>query len=143
MRERDSRCGAFPTTARRRTRSWPTGPIPCLAATWRSRHSAMPLSDFPMRTSIAVSDIERAAKFYEEKLRLPLVRTGPSADIIEGGRVYRSGGEAALNVFQSATAGKSEATMATWYVGDLDAIVDELASAGVRFVRYDQLEHDA
>jgi catechol 2,3-dioxygenase-like lactoylglutathione lyase family enzyme len=103
----------------------------------------MPLSDFSMRASIAVSDIERAVDFYEGKLGLPLLHSGPSADITEGGRVYRSGGEAALNVFQSATAGKSEATMATWYVDDLDVIVDELTMAGVRFARYDQLEHDA
>jgi catechol 2,3-dioxygenase-like lactoylglutathione lyase family enzyme len=103
----------------------------------------MPLSDFSIRASIAVSDIERAVEFYEGKLGLPLVQSGPSADITEGGRVYRSGGEAALNVFQSATAGKSEATMATWYVDDLDTIVDALTKAGVRFARYDQLEHDA
>ncbi|MGO4593803.1 VOC family protein [Leifsonia sp. 2TAF2] len=103
----------------------------------------MPLRDFPVRASIAVSDIGKAVEFYEGKLGLPLVQSGPSAKIADGSRVYRSGGEVALNVFQSATAGKSEATMATWYVDDLDAIVDELTAAGVRFARYDGLEHDA
>ncbi|MGO4594895.1 VOC family protein [Leifsonia sp. 2TAF2] len=103
----------------------------------------MPLSDFPVRTSIAVSDIGKAVEFYEGKLGLPLVHSGPSANIADGSRVYRSGSEVALNVFQSATAGKSEATMATWYVDDLDAIVDELTAAGVRFARYYRLEHDA
>ena len=102
----------------------------------------MPLSDFPVRASIAVSDIGEAVEFYEGKLGLPVVQSGPSANIADGSRVYRSGGGAALNVFQSATAGRSEATMATWYVDDLDAIVDELTAASVRFVRYDQLEHD-
>jgi catechol 2,3-dioxygenase-like lactoylglutathione lyase family enzyme len=103
----------------------------------------MPLSDFPVRTSIAVSDIGKAVEFYEGKLGLPLVQSGPSANITDGSRVYRSGGEVALNVFQSATAGKSEATMATWYVDDLDAIVDELTAAGVRFARYEGLDHDS
>jgi catechol 2,3-dioxygenase-like lactoylglutathione lyase family enzyme len=103
----------------------------------------MPLDDFPVRVSVAVSDIGRAVEFYERKLGLPLAHAGPSASITDGSRVYRSGGVLALNVFKSATAGKSEATMATWYVDELDVVVDELTSAGVRFVRYDQLEHDS
>ena len=103
----------------------------------------MPLSDFPVRSSIAVSDIQRAADFYEGRLGLPLVRSGPSAGIVEGSRFYASGGGWALNVFQSDTAGRSEATMATWYVDDLDLVVAELAAAGVELLRYDGLEHDA
>jgi predicted enzyme related to lactoylglutathione lyase len=46
-------------------------------------------------------------------------------------------------VYQSATAGKTPATLATWYVDDIDRIVGELAGAGVEMVRYDQLDHDA
>ena len=49
----------------------------------------------------------------------------------------------ALDVYQSDTAGKSSATLATWYVDDIDAMVDELSAAGVEFARYDQFEHDA
>ncbi len=103
----------------------------------------MPLGAYQVRASIAVSDIDRAVAFYEGKLGLPALRSGPSAHIAGGSRVYGSGGGPALNVYQSGTAGKSPATLATWYVDDLDQIVDELASAGVEFVRYDQLEHDA
>jgi catechol 2,3-dioxygenase-like lactoylglutathione lyase family enzyme len=40
-------------------------------------------------------------------------------------------------------AGKSSATLATWYVDDIDEIVDELTAAGVGFARYDEFEHDA
>jgi catechol 2,3-dioxygenase-like lactoylglutathione lyase family enzyme len=101
------------------------------------------LSAHPVRTSIAVSDIRRAVEFYEGKLGLPVLRSGPSARIAEGSRVYGSGGGPALNVYQSVTAGKTAATLATWYVDDIDQIVDELASSGVEFVRYDQFEHDA
>ncbi|MEV4343746.1 VOC family protein [Actinoplanes sp. NPDC049596] len=103
----------------------------------------MPLSRFPLRASIAVSDITVAAEFYEGKLGLPALRSGWSASIADGGRVYGSAGEPALNVYQSATAGQSRATLATWYVDDLDQVVDELTAAGVDFVRYDGLEHDA
>jgi len=103
----------------------------------------MPLSSYHLRASIAVSDIRTAVAFYEGKLGLPILHSGPSAKIVDGSRVYGSGGGPALNVFQSVTAGKTSATMATWYVDDIDQIVDELISAGVEFVRYDQLEHDA
>jgi catechol 2,3-dioxygenase-like lactoylglutathione lyase family enzyme len=60
-----------------------------------------------------------------------------------GSRVYGSGGGPALNVYQSVTAGKSPATMATWYVDDIDQVVDELTTAGVEFARYDEFDHDA
>ena len=39
--------------------------------------------------------------------------------------------------------GVRTATLATWYVDDLDHVVDELATAGVEIVRYEGLEHDA
>ena len=103
----------------------------------------MPLSEHPVRTSIAVSDIRTAIGFYEGKLGLQALESGPSAAIADGSRVYGSGGGPALNVYQSATAGKTPATLATWYVDDLDRIVDELVSAGVEFVRYDEFDHDA
>jgi predicted enzyme related to lactoylglutathione lyase len=103
----------------------------------------MSLSRYPLRASIAVSDIRNAVAFYEGRLGLPLLRSGPSAGIDDGSRVYGSGGGPALNVYQSVTAGKTQATLATWYVDDIDQIVDELVSSGVEFVRYDQLDHDA
>jgi catechol 2,3-dioxygenase-like lactoylglutathione lyase family enzyme len=103
----------------------------------------MALSAFPLRASIAVSDIHRAVEFYEGKLGLPVLRSGPSAHVADGSRVYGSGGGPALNVYQSHTAGKSPATLATWYVDDLDQVVDELTAAGVEFARYDEFEHDA
>jgi catechol 2,3-dioxygenase-like lactoylglutathione lyase family enzyme len=103
----------------------------------------MPLSEFPLRPSIAVSDIGRAVEFYEDKLRLQAVESGPSAAIPDASRVYASGGSPALNVYQSHTAGMSSATLATWYVDDLDRVVDELAAAGVECLRYDEFEHDS
>ena len=102
----------------------------------------MPLGEFELRASIAVSDIQRAAAFYEGKLGLRALRSGPSAKIADGSRVYGSGGRPALSVYQSVTAGKSPATMAVWYVDDIDQIVDELSAVGVEFVRYDEFDHD-
>jgi catechol 2,3-dioxygenase-like lactoylglutathione lyase family enzyme len=103
----------------------------------------MPLSDFHLRASIAVSDISRAIDFYEGKLGLQALESGPSAHIPDGSRVYGSGGGPALNVYESVTAGQSPATLATWYVDDIDQVVDELTAAGVELARYDEFEHDA
>jgi catechol 2,3-dioxygenase-like lactoylglutathione lyase family enzyme len=109
----------------------------------RVREWFMPLSTYHLRTSIAVSDIDQAVAFYEGKLGLEVLQSGPSANIADGSRVYGSGGGPALNVYQSVTAGKTPATLATWYVDDIDQIVDELASSGVELIRYDQFDHDA
>jgi catechol 2,3-dioxygenase-like lactoylglutathione lyase family enzyme len=103
----------------------------------------MPLSNYHLNASIAVSDIQQAVAFYEGKLGLPALKAGPSAHIPDGSCIYGSGGGPALNVYQSVTAGKSPATLATWYVDDIDAMVDELSAAGVEFARYDDYEHDA
>jgi catechol 2,3-dioxygenase-like lactoylglutathione lyase family enzyme len=103
----------------------------------------MPLSDFQVRASIAVSDIQRAVGFYEGKLGLQALHSGPSAHIPDGSRVYESGGGPALNVYQSVAAGKSSATLATWYVEDIERIADELSAVGVELARYDAVEHDA
>ncbi|WP_202805209.1 VOC family protein [Micromonospora lupini] len=89
-----------------------------------------------------MSDIARAVAFYEGRLGLVPLRSAPSATIADGSRIYASGGGPALNVYQSVTAGKTPATLATWYVDDIDEIVDELSSAGVEFARYDQIDHD-
>jgi catechol 2,3-dioxygenase-like lactoylglutathione lyase family enzyme len=103
----------------------------------------MPLSNYHLNASIAVSDIQKAVAFYEGKLGLQALESGPSAHIPDGSRIYGSGGGPALMVYQSVTAGKSPATLATWYVDDIDAMVDELSAAGVEFARYDDFEHDA
>ncbi|TDC12861.1 VOC family protein [Kribbella albertanoniae] len=103
----------------------------------------MPLSAYRVRASVAVSDLYRAVAFYEGKLGLRALESGPSAHVADGSRTYGAGGGPALNVYQSDTAGKSPATLATWYVDDIEEIVDELTASGVEFIRYDQLEYDA
>jgi catechol 2,3-dioxygenase-like lactoylglutathione lyase family enzyme len=93
----------------------------------------MSLRAHHVRPSIAVSDISRAAEFYEGKLGL---RPGPEQS--DESRVYPCGGGTSLHVYASpAPSVKGTATLATWYVPDLEQVVDELASAGVTFERYD------
>lgn len=88
------------------------------------------LGDHPVAATIAVSDLERARKFYEETLGLQVKMEDP------GGIMYGSG-DAVVLVYPSQFAGTSQATVATWAVPDLDAAVDELASKGVTFEQYD------
>ena len=92
----------------------------------------MSLRGYKVRTSIAVSDIARAAEFYDGKL-------GLSTDSqSEESRIYACGGDTSLHVYASpARAGTATATLATWYVGDLEKAVDELRSNGVTFEHYD------
>ena len=102
----------------------------------------MALSDFPVRAQVAVSDIHRAVEFFEGKLGLPVLTSAPSAKIADGGRIYGSGGGPALIVYQTTAVG-SQATVATWFVDDIEQVVNELTASGVEFVRYDGLVHDA
>jgi catechol 2,3-dioxygenase-like lactoylglutathione lyase family enzyme len=91
-----------------------------------------------MDASIAVTDMARAREFYEVKLGLSAVRT--QAD---GSAVYASAGSASLHVYPSpAHAGMSTATLATWYVDDVEQVVDELSSKGVTFEHYEGITTD-
>jgi catechol 2,3-dioxygenase-like lactoylglutathione lyase family enzyme len=93
----------------------------------------MTLGDYKVRTSIAVSDIARAAEFYERRLGLS---AGPEQP--DESRTYECGGDTALHVYASPDhAGSAGGTLATWYVADLDVVVDELSANGVTFEHYD------
>lgn len=82
----------------------------------------------------AVKDIERAKRFYEDKLGLKPV--GPQSDSVIA---YKTGGSSLL-VYTSEFAGTNKATTVTWSVGgDFDEIVRSLQSKGVSFERYDGL----
>jgi catechol 2,3-dioxygenase-like lactoylglutathione lyase family enzyme len=75
----------------------------------------------------------RSQEFYEGKLGLSAVRTGA-----DGSKVYATAGDASLNVYPSAeNAGRSPATMAVWYVDDVEQMVDELTSNGVTFEHFE------
>lgn len=93
----------------------------------------MSLSAYRVRPSIAVSDLVQAASFYGGKLRLTAGEAQSDESLI-----YACGCGTSLHVYESpAQAGKASATLATWYVADLEDVVDELGSRGVTFERYD------
>jgi catechol 2,3-dioxygenase-like lactoylglutathione lyase family enzyme len=97
------------------------------------------LSSYKLNVSIAVSDMARAVEFYEGKLGLSAVQVGA-----DGSRIYASGGDPALHIYPSPSrAGESTATLATWYVDDVEQVVDELGSKGVTFEHYEGVTTDA
>ena len=92
----------------------------------------MSLSSYPIRASIAVSDMAQSREFYEGKLGLRA-----REQQADNSRLYGCGGGTSLHVYASAaTAGTSAATLATWQVTNLERVVDELAANGVTFEIY-------
>jgi catechol 2,3-dioxygenase-like lactoylglutathione lyase family enzyme len=81
---------------------------------------------------LAVRDLARARRFYEETLGLEPLPT-PMPEVIR----YRAGGGIFV-VYVSEFAGSNRATALTWSVGDeLERQVAELKAKGVKFERYE------
>ena len=82
---------------------------------------------------MAVSDLDRARRFYEEQLGLV-----PSEVEEQGVRYPCADGTGVFVYLSPDNAGKSPATLAGWFVDDLDRTMEELSSRGVAFEHYDQ-----
>jgi catechol 2,3-dioxygenase-like lactoylglutathione lyase family enzyme len=81
---------------------------------------------------LAVKDLGRARRFYEEVLDLV-----PASDGIDGVLQY-SAGEIVFVVYPSQFAGTNQATALTWTLGDqLEQGVKALKAKGVKFEHYD------
>jgi catechol 2,3-dioxygenase-like lactoylglutathione lyase family enzyme len=93
----------------------------------------MGLSRYKVAAAVAVSNMNRAREFYEGKL-------GLSVGIDSGDNLqYRCAEGSVFHVYLSPEhAGRSTATLAGWGVNDVERVVDELASRGVTFERYDE-----
>jgi len=80
---------------------------------------------------IAVADVARARKFYEQKVRLQ-----PKEEYA-GGVIYQCGNSSWFFMYRSPGAGTSKASTAFWAVDDVAAEVAELKARGVVFEEYD------
>jgi len=85
------------------------------------------LTNTPVHPTLPVVDLERARKFYEEKLGLKVIRTDPSP-----GAVLQAGEETVLYIYQRA-ATKADHTAASFTVKDVEVTVKELKAEGVVF----------
>jgi len=93
----------------------------------------MGLSDCTVEAAAAVSDLARARRFYEQQLGLL-----PGDEEEQGVHYACAQGTGIFIYLSPENAGSSTATIAGWSVEDLDRTMDELASRGVTFERYDQ-----
>jgi catechol 2,3-dioxygenase-like lactoylglutathione lyase family enzyme len=89
------------------------------------------LRDFPISSRAAAIDLDRARRWYDEKLGLVPEREDP------GGVWYRFGDETWLYLYATPSAGTAKSTIAGWQVTDIEAVMAGLRSRGVTFEDYD------
>ena len=80
---------------------------------------------------IAVKDLDRARRFYEETLGLP-TKAAMGGEVLEV-----TSGDTLINVYRSDFAGTNKATALTFEVDDIAAEVRELKDKGIFFEQYD------
>ena len=80
---------------------------------------------------IAVKDVDRARKFYQDTLGLE------TTDEMGGEVLSVKSGETTINVYRSEYAGTNKATALTFDVDDIATEVSELKGKGVFFEHYD------
>jgi catechol 2,3-dioxygenase-like lactoylglutathione lyase family enzyme len=90
------------------------------------------LGDKDAAANIAVKNLERARKFYEDTLGLTQIGSEGQEVII-----FKSG-NSVINVYKSQYAGTNKATAVTWVVGqDVEGFVQQLKAKGIAFEHYD------
>lgn len=89
------------------------------------------LKDAPVVPYIPASDLDRARRFYEDKVGLV------PGESNAGGVVYECARGSWIFLYESRGAGTSKASQAFWDVQDVEAEVRELKSRGVEFIAYD------
>ncbi|MGD9912449.1 MAG: VOC family protein [Rhizobiaceae bacterium] len=96
------------------------------------------LKDKTSSAIVAVSDIERARKFYRDTLGLALVN-----DDAEHGVMTFATGATELVVYRSDFAGTNKANAVVWDVGDeIETITQSLKAGGVIFEHYEGMQRD-
>ena len=88
------------------------------------------LAHSQVATRLPAKDLERATRFYSEKLALTPVEKRP------GGLLYQCG-SAYFALFESAGASSGTHTQMAWEVADIEATVAALRARGVVFEEYD------
>lgn len=85
------------------------------------------LTNAPIHPTLPVVDLERAKRFYEQKLGLKVIRTDLSP-----GAVLQAGEGTKLYIYQR-SATKADHTAASFTVADIETAVKELNGKGVVF----------
>jgi catechol 2,3-dioxygenase-like lactoylglutathione lyase family enzyme len=88
------------------------------------------LSDASVVTTLPVSDLERARRFYHEMLGLDPLRETPQ------GLIYEGAGGGRFLLYQTRARPPGEHTQMSFVVADLEAEVGDLKSEGLTFEEY-------
>ena len=91
------------------------------------------LQQSPIYVYFPARDLDRARRFYEDKLGFV------PKSVNNGGVTYEFGGGTAAFLYPSANAGTSKASQAFWSVKDVDREIVELKKRGVVFESYDDM----
>lgn len=91
------------------------------------------LQESPLYAYFPASNLDRARRFYEEKLGFV------PKSVNNGGVTYEFGGGTAAFLYPTDNAGTSKASQAFWSVEDVDREIVELKKRGVVFERYDDM----
>ena len=89
------------------------------------------LRDADAVATLAVKDLDAAARFYEETLGLGRI------DGEDDEALMFESGDTTINVYRSSFAGTNKATALTWAVDDVEDVVRTLKAKGVKFEHYD------
>ena len=89
-------------------------------------------------SGFAVKDLDAARRFYGETLGLEVSILDEQNGLME----LRLSGDRTTLVYRSPDATPASYTILNFPVDDIDQAVDELASRGVRFERYDGFDQD-
>jgi catechol 2,3-dioxygenase-like lactoylglutathione lyase family enzyme len=89
------------------------------------------LSDGQAAATLAVSDMDRAKKFYTETLGFTVQMES------EGGMLLGAGKGTGIFVYPSSFAGSNKATAVSFNVDDFDATIADLRERGITFIEYD------
>ena len=90
------------------------------------------LSDAAVLTTLPVSDLERAKRFYREKLTLRPVQELPQ------GLLYECADGGRFLLYQTSAQSPSEHTQMSFVVSDIEGEIGDLKSDGVSFEKYDR-----
>ena len=91
------------------------------------------LSNSRVSAILPVVDLERARKFYEEKLEL-------QANDAPGGVMFECGNGSQLVLYHRNSPTKADHTAAGWEVDDVENVVKDLREKGVVFEQYEMTD---
>jgi predicted enzyme related to lactoylglutathione lyase len=89
------------------------------------------LNDSKVTANVPAADLDRARRFYADKLGLTPVQED------DEGLVYTTTGGTSFFLYKTEFAGQAGHTIAQWHVADIDGEVTELKDKGVTFEHYD------